>query len=99
MVSFHSMSLVGTDTGNGKAMASGTTKRQNGNFIRVESTMYLIERESQKHMPLRLSRNNFYYLPFINLKWKNQGEFLALEFLNQQLSQQHGHNLHIARVD
>jgi hypothetical protein len=40
------------------AMASGTMKRQTGHFIRVESTMNFIERESQKHILLRLSRNN-----------------------------------------
>jgi hypothetical protein len=82
-----------------KAMASGTMKRQNGHLIRVESTMYLIDREPQKHMLLRFSRNNSYYLPFINLKWESHGECLALEFLNQQLSLPHGHNFHIDRVD
>jgi hypothetical protein len=34
---------------------SGTIKRQKGDFVRVESTTNIIERESQKHMFLRLS--------------------------------------------
>jgi hypothetical protein len=82
-----------------RAMASGTMKRHNGHFIRMESTMNFIKRESQKHILLILPSNNFYYLPFFNLKWETHGECLALEFLNQQLSLPHDHNFHIDRVD
>jgi hypothetical protein len=49
------------DKGQGtiKLWVSGTIKRQKGHFVHMESTMNFKERESQKHMLLRL--------PFFNI--------------------------------